>query len=85
MVDKKEDADKEIYFELSRDYYSKELNELKKDKKGIEFSLLKADNNSNIPNENYNISNHIVVGQSAMNAASNSLHNCKSFGSKKTI
>ena len=72
MVDKKEDADKEIYFELSRDYYSKELNELKKDKKGIEFSLLKADNKSNMPNENYNNSNHIVVGQSAMNAASNS-------------
>ena len=71
MVDKKENADKEIYFELSRDYYSKELNELKRDKKGIEFSLLKSSSDFNISN-NSNNGSHIVVGQSAMSAASNS-------------
>ena len=71
MVDSPEKADKEIYFELSRDYFSKELNTLEREKKGIEFTSLGSVNKINT-DDNKNNSNHIVVGQSAMNASSNS-------------
>lgn len=78
MVDSPEKADKEIYFELSRDYLMKEINELNSSKKGIRFNTL---NNSGEINASTNSnSNHIVVGQSAMNAASNSNTNLASAG-----
>jgi hypothetical protein len=70
MVDSPEKADKEIYFELSRDYYPKEIDELKKSKKGIRFVSLESGNKFNIQGNNN--SNHVVVGQSAMNLASGS-------------
>ena len=73
MVDGPEKADKEIYFDLSRDYFTKELNDLKKENKGIKFTSLESDSNFNTSdNKNYNNGSHIVVGQSAMSAASNS-------------
>ena len=73
MVDSPEKADKEIYFDLSRDYFTKELNDLKKENKGIKFTSLESDSNFNTSdNKNYNNGSHIVVGQSAMSAASNS-------------
>ena len=73
MVNSPEEADKEIYFDLSRDYYIKELNELKKENKGIKFASLESDNNFNTnENKNHNNGSHIFVGQSAMNLASSS-------------
>ena len=73
MVDSPEKADKEIYFDLSRDYFTKELNDLKKENKGIKFTSLESDSNFNTSdNKNYNNGSHIVVGQSAMNLASSS-------------
>lgn len=69
MVDSPEKADKEIYVELSRDYFPKELDELKRNKKSIRFHSLEAGNK-------FNIFDHSVVGgstsiaQSSMNYAS---------------
>ncbi|MCT7582316.1 hypothetical protein [Aliarcobacter butzleri] len=71
MVEKKEDADKEISFEMSRDYFSKELKQLKEDNKGIQLTILE-DARFNISSNGTNNSNHIVVGQSAMNSVSSS-------------
>ena len=78
IVNKPEDADKEIYFELSRDYFPSEINELKKQKKGIKLISLEAGNKFNVASSSYNNSSHIVVGQSAMNLASNSNGNLAS-------
>lgn len=64
-----EKADKEIYFELSRDYFPAELKYLRKNKKGIKFVSLDSGNKFNIEanNKGKNNSSHIGVGQSAMN------------------
>ncbi|MCT7563151.1 hypothetical protein ACOTWR_06115 [Aliarcobacter butzleri] len=78
IVDSPEKADKEIYFELSRDYYSKELDELRRSKKGIRFVSLESGNKFSIQGNNN--SNHVVVGQSAMNLASASNSNLASAG-----
>ena len=69
-----EKADKEIYFELSRDYFPAELKYLRKNKKGIKFVSLDSGNKFNIEanNKGKNNSSHIGVGQSAMNLASSS-------------
>lgn len=69
-----EKADKEIYFELSRDYFPAELKYLRKNKKGIKFVSLDLGNKFNIEanNKGKNNSSHIGVGQSAMNLASSS-------------
>ena len=74
MVDSPEKADKEIYFELSRDYFPAELKYLRKNKKGIKFVSLDSGNKFNIEanNKGKNNSSHIGVGQSAMNLASSS-------------
>ena len=71
MVDSPEKADKEIYFELSRDYDPAELRYLAALKKGIKFSSLESDTNKFkfYENQGYN-GNHIVIGQSAMDLAS---------------
>lgn len=78
MVDSPEKADKEIYFELSRDYYSKELDELRRSKKGVRFVSLESGSKFSIQGNNN--SNHVVVGQSAMNLASASNSNLASAG-----
>ncbi|MCT7510808.1 hypothetical protein N5U26_10610 [Aliarcobacter cryaerophilus] len=71
MVDSPEKADKEIYFELSRDYDPVELRYLAALKKGIKFSSLESDTNKFkfYENQGYN-GDHIVIGQSAMDLAS---------------
>lgn len=72
MVDSPEKADKEIYFELSRDYFPSELKELKKQNKGIRFLSWESGNKFSVGTTNYNNGSHIVAGQSAMSAASSS-------------
>ena len=68
IVDNPEKADKEIYFELSRDYFPAELKYLRKNKKGINFVSLNPGNKFNIQGKSNG--DNIVVGQSAMNLAS---------------
>mgnify|MGYP000010384295 CR=1 FL=1 len=71
MVNNPEDADKQIYLDISRDYSLVELDYLKKENKNIKFlSLELSDSNFNLYGKNN--SSHIGVGQSAMNLASNS-------------
>ena len=52
MVNSPEKADKEIYFELSRDYFPAELKYLRKNKKGIKFVSLDSGNKFNIEANN---------------------------------
>ncbi len=69
VVSDAKDADRIVYFQLTRDYYKEEIQQLKKEGKGIDFGVIES-----------GISNQVNVMQTSMNVASNQNSSASSIG-----
>lgn len=58
VVNTPAEADKVIYFDLTRDYKKSELDKMKKEGKSINYSVASAGNNTQIMNSTMNLASH---------------------------